>query len=395
MPRGHLRQRSPGSWTIDLYVGIDPRTGKKRYHTETVRGPKANAQRRLNELVYQLDTGTFTRPSRETVAEFLRGWLRDYAETNVSERTLEGYQGNVDRYLVPTIGSVMLTKLTPRHVQTMDSGLLRRGLSATTVKAAHGTLSQALRWGERLGILRRNVAGDVNRPRTQHYQARFMDWDECQRYLDIAKRSQYFPAILLAITTGIRRSELVGLRWTDVDFATATLTVPRGLVELAKGRLVTNDHTKGGRRRMMALPSTALGAFQWLREQREAYIMKRGWEWNEDGYIFCEPSGEPIPPHRITDASASIAKRAGLKGVRLHDLRHSHASLMLWAGSSLKEISERLGHAGIAITGDLYAHILPALEREGMARWEEKFGSKMTVDWQEIGKALEDRPGKG
>ena len=380
MPRGHLRQRSPGSWTIDLYVGIDPRTGKKRYHTETVRGPKANAQRRLNELVYQLDTGTFTRPSRETVAEFLRGWLRDYAETNVSERTLEGYRGNVDRYIVPALGLVPLARLSPRHVQTFEAELLRRGLSARTVLHAHRTLSQALRWGVRMGVLQRNFADSVQAPRPQRQETKTLDWDGVGRLLEAARGSRYYPLWLVALFTGLRRSELLALRWRDLDLASGTLAVSRRMVQLAS-RVMDFAPPKNGRPRVVTLPQQAVAVLQRLREVREA----EG-RWDADGLVFCKPDGIPYGPDTISAAFRALALKTGNDGLRFHDLRHTHASLMLVTGAHLKVVSERLGHTTVGITGDLYSHVLPGLQAEAAIRWDEKFGQLEGLDWQGIGK---------
>ena len=130
MPRGSIRQRSKvrkDSWTVQVYMGIDPETGKKHYHSETVKGAKYLAQRRLTELLRQLDTGTYVEPSKLTVGEYLRQWLRDYAETHVRQRTLEGYRGNIERYIIPAIGNISLDKLTARHIQEMEAALLRDG----------------------------------------------------------------------------------------------------------------------------------------------------------------------------------------------------------------------------------------------------------------------------
>ncbi len=128
MPRGSIRQRSKvrkDSWAVQVYMGVDPETGRKRYHSETVKGAKYLAQRRLTELLRQMDTGTFVEPSNLTVEEYMRQWLRDYAETHVRQRTLEGYRGNIERYIIPAIGNMALDKLAARHVQEMAASLLR------------------------------------------------------------------------------------------------------------------------------------------------------------------------------------------------------------------------------------------------------------------------------
>ena len=232
MPRGHIRQRSTkykDSWTVYLYLGVDPDSGKKRYKTEVVRGTKREAQKRLTELLGQLDTGTYVEPSRETVESFLGQWLRDYAETHVRQRTLEGYRGNLDRYIIPALGSIALEKLAARHIQSFESDCLRRGLSAQTVLHCHRIIFQVLRWGVKMGILGRNVAEAVDPPRPQRREAQILDWEGVRKLLEVAQSSSYYPLFLMALLTGLRRSELLALRWQDVEMEMGTLSVNRSL----------------------------------------------------------------------------------------------------------------------------------------------------------------------
>ena len=182
MARGTIRQRSKvrkDSWTVQVYTGVDPKTGKKRYYSEAVKGTKTLAQRRLTELLRETDTGIFVEPTRLTVAEYLEQWLRDSAAPHVSGRTLESYRGNLDRYLVPKLGQIPLEKLTPRHVQEMEARLLKHGgsngrpPSPRTVLQVHRVLSKALNDAVKLGIIVRNVVDAVEPPRTTKYEAQF------------------------------------------------------------------------------------------------------------------------------------------------------------------------------------------------------------------------------
>ena len=216
MPRGSIRQRSKvrkNSWTVQVYMGTDPDTGKKRYHSETVKGAKYQAQRRITELLRQVDTGTFVEPSTLTVGEYLRQWLRDYAETHVRQRTLEGYRERLEKHVIPHVGHIALDKLSPRQIQGMETTLLKSGrrdgaggLSAQTVLNVHRVLFQALRHALRLGLLQRNPAEAVEPPRASRYKARTMDWDDVQQFLEAARESPHYPLFILALHTGLRRS---------------------------------------------------------------------------------------------------------------------------------------------------------------------------------------------
>ena len=381
MPRGHLRQRSSGSWTINLYIGRDPVTGKKRYKSVTVRGTKAQAERHCSEMVHQLNTGSYVEPSRESVADFMRTWLADYAETHVRPRTLAGYRGNVDRYIIPALGRLPVANLGPRHIQSFESDLLRRGLSPTTVLHSHRVLSQALRWGVRMGTLPRNPAEMVDPPRPRREESKALEWDDVVRVLGAANGSPYYPVILLAVLTGLRRSELLALRWRDVNFQDKTAAVSRSVSRNAGGEMVYYP-PKSGRARVVDLPADAVTN---LRDLREAWN-GAGQTLTGDDLIFRNLDGSPVVPDSVTQMFSRLARKLELNGARFHDLRHTHASLMLAAGIPLKVISERLGHSGIGITGDLYSHVLPGVQRDAVVKWEEKFGLPQNRDCQKNAK---------
>ena len=387
MSKGHLRQRTKArdSWTITFYLGRDPATGKKRYKSETVRGTKAQAERRRVEIAHQLNTGTYVEPSRETVAEFMQAWLADYAETRVRNRTYEGYQVIVRRHIVPALGTIQLAQLQPRHIQSFESGLLTGGLTARTALHCHRVLSQALRWGVRMGALRTNPADAVDAPRPQRSETKTLDWQGVRDLLTAAQGSKYHPLYLVAVLTGLRRSELLALRWRDVDLSAGTMSVLRGLSQLGDG-VTEFTPTKNGRPRVVTLPAEALGTLRYLRETREA-----DGAWDVEGLVFCQPDGSAYRPPTVSRAFGDLAKRAGFGGLRFHDLRHTHASLMLAAGIHLKVVSERLGHSGIGITGDLYSHVLPGLQAEAVTKWEAIFGPLTDGDWQENGRKVGQR----
>ena len=387
MARGSIRQRSKvrkNSWNLQIYLGTDPVTGKKRYHADTVRGTKSEAERRLTELLREKDTGTFTKPSRLTVREYLGQWFRDYAETHVRRRTQEGYRGNLDRYILPRIGDVPLDKLTPRHVQEMESELLRnggtqgRGLSPTTVLQVHRILSNALGSAVRLGIVVRNVAGAVEPPRITQYEAPTLAWNEVNSLLEQVTDPFYQTLFLLVIQTGLRRSESVGLQWRDVDLAAATLSVRRAWIKLPSGEMELTS-PKSRQARVVDLPAESVEALK-AHRVRQADVAGNG------NFIFCHPDGSPLNPNLVTRVFKRTATKAGLENFRFHDLRHTHASLMLALGVHLKVVSERLGHSGIGITGNHYSHVLPtvqkgAVERFGAA-WRLVVADGMAKEWQ-------------
>ena len=219
MARGYIRQRSKvrkDSWSIQVFLGVDPETKKRRYYNESVRGSRSEAERRLTELLHEMDGGSLVRTPDLTFGAFLEEWYRDYVSTSVRARTAQGYRENMDRYVIPSLGGVPLDRLAPRHIQAMESSLLRgdgagrRGLSAATVMQAHRVVSGALGHAVRMGVLSRNPVQSVKPPRVPRYEARSLTWEEVGTLMEHIEDPGRRMLVMLALQTGLRRSELLG-----------------------------------------------------------------------------------------------------------------------------------------------------------------------------------------
>ena len=386
--RGHITKRSKNSWSIVLDQGRDPTTGKRRQQWISVKGTKKDAERRLTELLGQVDTGRYVKPTKTTVAEFLRQWLRDYVATNVRPRTAEGYQMVVEHHLIPSLGNVALAQLQPSHLQEHYAKALKEGridgkeggLSARSVLHHHRILSEALSHAVRWGLVGRNVAQAVNPPRPEHREMQTLDNDGVRNLLEAARNTVYYPLLHLAIYTGLRRSEILGLRWKDVDLDMATLSVVQVLHHLRDGRTVFQEPKTAKGRRMVALSPMAVLALRGHRERQEAERLLLGIPLASEASVFSHPDGSPFLPDSVTHAFAKIARRAGLQGIRLHDLRHTHASLMLRQGVHPKIVSERLGHSTISITLDTYSHVLPGLQEAAAQRFDDDIAERQPTE---------------
>ena len=377
MARGHLRQRSKNNkdfYTVYVYLGVDPIEGKKKYKSEVVRTGKRDAEKRLTELLRLHDAGENIVPSKDTTADLMERWFRDYGQTRLAPSTQEGHRGNLDRYIIPALGNIRLDKLTASHIESFASDCLRRGLSAQTVLHCYRLISQILRWGVRMGILTRNVAEPVTRPKPERFQARNLDWEGVRKFLQAVQSSGYYPLFLTAMLTGLRRSELLALRWRDINFELGVMSVSRGLVRLRATGEISIRPPKSGKARTVDMPNQVVSSLRTILDSRQAL--------HSDDLVFCYPDGSPLLPDTVTRHFGRLMAKAGLKGVRLHDLRHTHASLLLGEGVHLKVVSERLGHSDIRITGDLYSHVLPNLQGEATMKLSEKFDAETVVDLQ-------------
>lgn len=366
--RGHIRQKGKNSWQIQIYTGQGP-DGKPRRHFETVKGRKSDAQRRLTELLASLDKGVYTPPGRLTVADHLRQWLEGYVKTNCSQRTLDGYQSIIERHLVPSLGHVQLKNLHPQTIQAYY-GKAGETLSKQTVHHQHRVLSQSLKYAVRQGYLGRNPAELVDPPSPGNKPMRTLAPGEVELLLEEAQGSYNYPVIYTALSTGLRQAELLGLRWRDIDLDMLSISVSQVLYKRKGVCEFKEPKTSHSRRRVAMTPK--LAAF--LREYRagrESLFWQLGQLLTLDSLVFCSAEGKPLDPCVLSHDFARIAKRAGLKGVHFHSLRHSFASLMLMRGAKPKVISEALGHSSVAFTLDIYAHLLDNAQEEALALLDE------------------------
>jgi len=347
----------------------DHTTGKYKYHWVTVKGTKRDAEKRLAEIVHQLDNGTFIKPSKITVGEYLERWLRDYVWSNLAPRTAKGYESIIRCHLAPVLGNIPLTQLKPEHLQHYYSEKLSSGrydgkgtLSRTTVSHHHTCIHRALKMALNWRLINNNPADAIAPPRSQCCEIHTLDEDELNKFLGYAEKTPYYTIFYLALFTEMKRNELLALRWCDIDLLLCEVYVKRSLHRLRTGELVFKEpKTKRGRRMISLSPSTAL-LLQKYKDKQSKQRNLLGIKLKDDELIFSNIEGKPLLPDTVSHAWVKVAKRVGLEGIRFHDARHTHASLMLKQGVHPKVVQERLGHATISTTLDLYSHVSPGLQ---------------------------------
>lgn len=375
--RGSIIKRSKNSYRIAVSLGKGPE-GKYKQYFETVRGNKRQADNRLSELLTTLHNGTFVKPEKLTVADYLEQWLKDYAYPNLSPRTAEGYAGIVKGHLIPAFGKVHLAELRPDMIQRYYSDKLstgrydgKGGLSARTVRHHHMCLHSALKNAVKMSLLMRNPVEAVTAPRPKDKEIQTMNESDINIFLEYAKSTQYYALFYTALFTGMRRSELLGLRWQDVDLLLLQISVNRSLHALSNGEIVIRPCKTEESRRLIALsPSTALVLSEY-REAQEKLRQSLGMTLSDSDLIFSHFDGKPFLPNTVSHAWKKLAKRIGLNAIRLHDARHTHASLMLKQGIHPKIVQERLGHSSIQITLDTYSHVAPGLQQAAANKFDD------------------------
>lgn len=358
---GRVEQRPNGRWyvVVELGRGAD---GKRRRKCYSSWPTKRDATKARDRILHEMRTGTHTAPSRLTVGDFLLQWLRDYVATAVRPTTRQGYTMIVEQHLEPAFQNVLLSELAAPHIQSyyaraLKSGSKRRksGLSPTTVLQHHRVLHQALGHAVRWKLLNRNPVEDVDPPRRAEAEYVVYTLEQTRSLLEhTADHPVLRLPVILFTATGMRRGEVLGLQWGDVDWDAKTLQVRRA-VTVIKGRL-TLGPPKHGTGKLIPLPDYALLA---LREQHRAQGYPKGAAW-----VFPGEGEWTVHPDTVSSAFYRVIRTLDLPVIAMKDLRHGHASHLLAAGVHPKVVSERLGHSTIQVTMNTYSHVIPSLQRE-------------------------------
>lgn len=379
--RGTIIKRG-NSYRIKISLGKDPVTGKYLSHYETVNGNKKETERRLNQLINDLDKGSFLRPSKANLREYLESWLSDYCLPNLSPRTHELYSYICSKHIYPKLGNLLLVELKPHHLQHLYAEKLKSGLSGRTVQLIHVTLHKSLKQAVKSGLLIRNVAEAVEAPRIQRKEMRVMSESDMHIFLEYAKDTPYYALFYTALFTGMRRAELLALRWSDIDLVLCQLSVTRSMQYIKdpdpKKRISFKEPKTSKSKRLIALsPSSAIV----LKEHKEKQCeLRESLDYptlSENDLVFSHYDGSPLLPNSVTHAWIKIVRRCGLSGIRLHDARHTHASLLLKQGVHPKIVQERLGHGSIQITLDTYSHVAPGLQQAAANNFDDLILSKV------------------
>jgi integrase len=371
--RGSIKKRGTNSWRLTFDLERD-HTGKRRQKTFTVRGTKKEAEAALSKKLAEVENGGFVDPGNIKLSEYLGRWLQ-HVETKTSAKTHERYSEIVQLAITPALGAIKIAKLTPMHIQAfygeaLTSGHLKRdtGLSARTVLHYHRILFQSLKQAVRWRLLSSNPADAVEPPVPEQKEMSALDEDQTAILIEVVKDHALHIPVLLAVTTGMRRGEVLALRWCDVDLERATLSITQTLEKTRKGGLRFKQPKTKKSRRNISLPSLTVDILRKHRAEQAEIYLGLGVGWNEQGLVCMKNAGEPINPNTLTSGFANFVKQVEIPKVRFHDLRHTHATQLLKEGVHPKVAQERLGHANIAVTLDLYSHVMPGMQEDAALR---------------------------
>ncbi len=354
---GQIIKRGERNFIVRVYLGRDA-NGKRDYLNQTVRGSKKDAQALLNKLLRDKDMGTLLEPSRESLDSYLDRWLETAAKPRLGVSSYGDYERLLRYYVRPELGATPLQKLTVLDIQKVYAGMQARDLSPRTVQYTHRVLKNALEQAVKWRVLIHNPAQYVELPKQERREQHFMTDEEARRFLTAARTSTHYAFFTLLLSTGLRPSEALALRWQDVDTKRCAVRITR-TVKRIKGAWLWGEPKTKKSRRVVDYPVS-------LNEVLLEHRAKQAELFGAGELIFPSLEGTPLHEANILKRHfRPLLKATRLpKTMRLYDLRHTHASLLLLAGVHPKVVSERLGHSSIVITLDTYSHVIPSLQRE-------------------------------
>jgi integrase len=363
---GQIVSRGRQRWLVRVFLGRDRDTRRRRYHNRTIRGTARRAQGYLTKMLRERDLGRGLEGSEITLNEFLDRWLETAAKPKLRQKSYRSYESLMRRYIRPTLGERILAAITPLDVQGAYQRLIDCGLSPRTVRYTHSVLRAALRQAIRWRLLLQDPTEGAQLPRLGRREMHVLNAEQSRIFIEAALKTHYGPVFAVALTTGMRPSEYVALKWPDIDWERGTVGVVRTL-EKVKGSWRFADTKRDRSRRVIKLQGWVLENLKRLHARRPRPKSDTP---EAADLVFTTPAGCPIHSDKLAQRFKAMLREAGLPTIRLYDLRHTAATLALAAGVPPKVVAEQLGHASAAFTLDIYSHVLPHMQAAAASRVE-------------------------
>lgn len=355
-------------YKIVIEAGRDPATGKRKRITRNVSGRKHDAEMVELELKQQLKQGAYIEPKRITVREWLNTWLKDYKKNALRINTYEIYEILINKHIIPALGGAAVQELRPEHIQKLYNDKIAEGLSPKSVRHLHTILRGAFRQAKKNHLVSFNITESVTLPVLKKGQARALTLKEQAKFLAAAEDNPLYPAFMLLMTTGLRRGELLGLRWRNVNLTKKYLEIEENFVPVKGGAVYQQPKTEKSKGKVPLIKP----AVECLKKHRQQMLAEGLYD--KDRPVFCNDAGGPIMPRSFNHRFEKLREKAGVgKAVTVHSLRHTFATRLLERGVSMKEVQELLRHEEMSTTADIYSHVSEELKRAAAERLTDLF----------------------
>jgi len=345
---GTFTKRKDGKWMGRIQID-----GKRYCFYGSTRN---EVSKKVEEAKSRHNSGAEIQPNNYTVEEWASFWLNNYIKLQVRENTFLKHVTNVNKHILPTLGEIPLQKLSIIHIQQLIKQKLEAGLSPSTVKIIRNTINAIMRYAVEVGIIVKNPVSSISVKNAPRKEIDTLSAEQIKYLLSEATGHKLYPALLILVTTGLRRSELCGLKWEDINWEQKAICIQRSIVKLGGYDIRIHDTKTGTSRRLIPLHETVVEVLK--QYQQEQYPKRE--------FIFSRPDGQPLYPEVIYDFLKSLGKRLGMPYINVHMLRHTCATLLLQVGENPKIVQELLGHSSIKVTLDIYSHVIPSMKKSAV-----------------------------
>ena len=370
---GSIYHAKDGRWRGEISLGYKPdgRPRRKILYART----RSELASEMTRVLREVQIGHNVAPGKQTIEQLLTQWLEQIIRKNRKPDTYRSYEWIVRVHLIPHLGKMQVDKLTPQQVQTFLNERHDSGLNAGTVRHINATLRAALSRAQKWQLVHLNVAKLVTLPQGKKYKPTVLSPDQAKRLLKATEDHKYSALFVVALSLGLRRGEVIGLKWSDINLGRGELRVSGALGRVKGIGLQMGEPKSNSSKRTLMLPKMCLAALERQRVLQEEQRRWSGSKWKEDDYVFTSTDGGPILPETVTREFAEALNTAKLPAMRFQDLRHSCATLLLVQGVHPKLVQATLGHSSFQLTMDTYSHILPALKNEVASRMDDIFST--------------------
>ncbi|WP_209125452.1 tyrosine-type recombinase/integrase [Alkalihalobacillus sp. BA299] len=371
--KGYFRKRGD-KWSFTIDLGRDA-NNKRKQKTQSGFKTKKEAQHACNKLINELMKGEYVEPSQKTVEEILLEFMTTHGKHAFRQKTYETHMYIIQKHIIPSLGHVKVPKLTPAMVQGFYLQKLQdENYSAEYVRTMHAVLRKAFNKAVKWQYINKSIIELVDPPRLEAKEIRTWTLEDATTFLEYVKGKRFYIVFLLAIYTGMRQGEILGLRWKDCHLKDGNISVTQTLSRTAKGLIFQEPKTRGSKR-LISIPKHVTEELkQHKKEQNEQKILL-GPAYEDYNLVACIETGKPIDARNLIRYYKRMIKESGVPDIRFHDLRHTHATIMLQLGEHPKVVSERLGHSKTNVTLDIYSHVVPDMQKSAADKFEQAMRS--------------------
>ena len=383
MYSGHVEKRSKGHYVLIIENGRD-NDGKRKRIKESFKGGSREAENELARRITELESGIYVKPSKLTFGEFLKLWLKDYAADNVTDRTYAFYEQMFEIHIIPRLGAIQLDKLKPLHLQQYYTTLKKDGrldgkpggLAPSTVAKHHAIIHKALKTAFKWELVAQNISDKVEVPKKKKPKVSFYTSEQANIMLDLAKKTKRYNELLVAVYTGMRRGEIYGLRWQDVDWDNSIINVRQSVQYTPLNGIFFKEPKTESGKRDIKVGAIVMSALKQHRVDQTKKKLLLGNSYSDQDLIFCQDDGRPAHPDTISSWFQKFLADNELPRIRFHDLRHTHITMLLERGVSNIAVAERAGHADPSTPGRIYGHVTVSMRDDAANKIEEAMSRK-------------------